>query len=164
MIVDEKAFNYYAYKDFTSVPADEIGTLENPRYMGLCRFKSMFKLSPAKCVALWDRLAENRPMPIHHPLHLMYALIYMYTRVSWTNLAAQCYKDEKTLRHWAWLAINFIANQDWVSTKCLSVLDFVYNRAVRIFQNSPPHYYFNFYFHRSSGRIALLLTTTQSAR
>ena len=114
MKVTRKAFEFFAYQEFTS--EKHYGTLYNPKRMSSKRFKSMFHLSPSVCKPLWKRLDEGHTeMPFTQIPHLLYALYYMKNYCSWSDLAGRSGKDEKTVRKWAWIVIRFIAEQDWVS-------------------------------------------------
>jgi hypothetical protein len=113
MKVSKLVFHYHAWKEFTN--ETNFGTLWNAKKMSLRKFKSLFRLTPHQCKLLWYRLDDSNAKVPFQVNHLLYALHYMATYCTFDNMAARTGKDEKTLRKWTWIVIEFIAQQEWVS-------------------------------------------------
>jgi hypothetical protein len=117
MLVSTGVFHYFAYKEFTS--EQYYGSMWKPKRMPTRQFKSLFKLTPVMCKLLWNRMdgeCHTGQMPFHQVYQLLYALHYLKTRATFDNIAARTGHDEKTIRKWTWIVIEFIANKSWVCT------------------------------------------------
>jgi DDE superfamily endonuclease len=115
MKVSKVIFHYYAYKEFTN--ERNYGTLWQPKKMSLRKFQALFRLTPAACKVLWNRLSDENEVIPFQVVHLLYGLHYMATYCTFDNMASRTGKDEKTLRKWTWIVIEFLADQDWVSVR-----------------------------------------------
>lgn len=90
------------------------------KYVGLCRFKAFFGVSPSICAMAWQHLKTSLPTD-YNEMHLLWALLFLkcYNTESVNCSIAGC--DEKTFRKRIWVVIEMLAFIKVVKYSFLSV-------------------------------------------
>lgn len=89
------------------------------KYVGMCRFKAFFGVSPSICARAWLHLKNVLPTD-YNEMHLLWTLFFLkcYNTDSVNCSIARC--DEKTFRKRIWVVIGKLAFIKVVRFSCLS--------------------------------------------
>jgi len=80
------------------------------------RYREFFGCTPFLCSLLWEMLLDQGLIVVGtHPIHLLWALLFLKQYNTEAVNAGICYCDEKTYRNWIWAFVDAISELNLVS-------------------------------------------------
>jgi hypothetical protein len=78
--------------------------------VGMRKFRQLFGASPTTCSYIWGKLENSNSLPTNaHPIHLLYAMLFLKTYGTEELNSALATVTEKTFRKWYKIFVVLIA-------------------------------------------------------